>query len=76
MADVIIIPRPVVPFGPEGVPENTATANYLRELLRKIDTGFTTVGGSNVTNCVRSLLIDTARALEAIAADEAVTSDD
>lgn len=67
-ADSITIPRPVVPHGPKGVAENTATADYLREVLRKIDTGFITVGGSNVTACIRSLLIDSARALEALEA--------
>lgn len=63
MADNITIPRPVVPFGPLGMTEDQATAHYLREVVRKIDTGFINVGGSNVTATVRKLLADAATAL-------------
>lgn len=59
----ITIPKPVVPYGPQGVPADVATADYLRELVRKIDGGYTVLGGSNVTATVRKLIIDVASAL-------------
>ena len=61
--DMITVPRPRVPFGPDGVPEDEATANYLREVVKKIDGGYTNVGGSNVTATVRKLLVDVADSL-------------
>lgn len=62
-ADTVTIPRPVVPFGPHGMSEDEGTAHYLGEVVRKIDTGFLSVGGSNVTATVRKLLLDAAAAL-------------
>lgn len=61
--EMIAVPRPRVPFGPNGVPEDEATAHYLREVVKKIDCGYATVGGSNVTATVRKLLLDAADAL-------------
>lgn len=61
--EVVVIPRPVVPHGPHGLTENEGTAHYLRGVVRKIDSGFLTVGGSNVTATVRKLLLDTADAI-------------
>lgn len=62
--DVISIPRPVVPFGPAGISEDKATAQYLREVIHKIEGGYAKVGGSNVTRTVMSLLASTATVLE------------
>jgi len=62
--DAISIPRPVVPFGPKGLSGDEATAHYLREVDRKISTGFITVGGSNVTAAVRKMLADVVLALK------------
>lgn len=61
----IMIARPVVPHGPAHLTEDEGTAHYLREVVRKIDTGFLNVGGSNVTATVRKLMLDTAAALTA-----------
>lgn len=66
--DSITIPRPVVPFGPRGVPENDATADYLLEVIRKIDEGYAVIGGSNVTATVRKLLAEVGLALRALPA--------
>jgi hypothetical protein len=52
-----------VPFGPEHVSENEATAVYLLGVTHKIDSGYANVGGSNVTATVRKLLADVAIAL-------------
>lgn len=65
MLKTITIPRPHVPTGPQGVPADRADAEYLRAVVRKIDTGFTSVGGSGVTTMVRELLVNAAEALEA-----------
>ena len=62
--DTVTIPRPVVPHGPAHLTVDAGTAHYLREVVRKIDTGFLTIGGSNVTATVRKLLLDSAAALE------------
>lgn len=64
MGDHITIPKPVVPYGPVGIHEDAATARYMRELVRKIDVGYTELGGSNVTATVRRMLLDVADALE------------
>lgn len=61
--DTITVPRPCVPFGPKGVPQDVATANYLGDVIEKIDGGYAVVGGSNVTATVRKLLADVASAL-------------
>ncbi len=57
------IPTPNVPFGPEGVLPNIATADYLEAVVFKIVNKYAVVGGSNVTNTVVKLLMDTAKAL-------------
>ena len=59
----ITIPRPHVPYGPHGIPEHVADANYLREAAFHIRDGYA-VGGWNLTNTVIKLLLDTAAALE------------
>ena len=61
----ICIRRPVVPHGPASMEQDVATAMYLREVVDKIDTGYTKVGGSNVTATVRALLLDVADTLGA-----------
>jgi hypothetical protein len=61
-ATFIAIPVPHVPFGPEGVPEWRADANYLISAARNIHAGYE-VGGSNVTATVVKLLNDVASAL-------------
>ena len=64
--DTITIPRPVVPFGPVSKTENEATADYLLEVVKKIDGKYCTVGGSNVTAAVRKLLTDAADAVRGL----------
>lgn len=65
-AEQLVIPKPIVPYGPDGIPPEIATADYLRELVRKIDTGYTVFGGSNVTATMRKLICDVEAALRAI----------
>ena len=64
--DTITIPRPVVPFGPVSKTENEATADYLLEVVKKINGKYCTVGGSNVTATVRKLLVDAADAVRGL----------
>lgn len=64
--DTITIPRPVVPFGPVSKTENEATADYLLEVVKKINGKYCTVGGSNVTAAVRKLLTDAADAVRGL----------
>lgn len=68
MLTTITIPRPHVPTGPVGVPEDVADAAYLRAVVRKIDGGYARVGGSGVTAMIRSLLVNVAETIEAPAA--------
>ncbi|MGN7977414.1 hypothetical protein ACTJJ4_07550 [Microbacterium sp. 22195] len=65
MLTTITLPRPHVPTGPQGVPEDHADADYLRAVVMKIDSGFTRVGGSGVTAMIRNLIADAAEVLEA-----------
>jgi hypothetical protein len=58
----ITIPRPHVPFGPEGVPERIADADYIQDAAWKIEKGYP-VGGSNVTRTVVNLLHSVAESL-------------
>jgi hypothetical protein len=58
----LTIPRPHVPYGPHGVPEHIADADYLDEAARHIAGGYS-VGGYNLTSTVIKLLHDTATAL-------------
>ena len=69
MSDTIEIPRPHVPFGPSGVSEMIADADYLDRAARNIAGGYC-VGGFNVTSTVIKLLHDTAIALRAAAVPE------
>lgn len=64
MTEKLTIPRPHVPFGPHGVPEKLADADYLDHAARNIAGGYA-VGGYNVTATVIKLLHDTAAALRA-----------
>lgn len=60
----ITVPRPHVPFGPQGVPEMLADADYLDEAARRIRDGYA-AGGYNVTTTVVNLLHNAATALRA-----------
>ena len=60
----ISIPAPHVPFGPTGIPELLADADYLDHAARNIEGGYPT-GGSNVTATVVALLHSVATALRA-----------
>lgn len=62
--DALTIPRPHVPFGPNGVPEHEADAVYLDHAASNLEGKFE-VGGSNVRATVVKLLRDTAAALRA-----------
>ena len=76
----ITIPTPRVPHGPEGVDPDKATADYLREVVKKLEAHDQDgrrrvhIGGSNVTATVRDLLLNTADALEVDATDAARSS--
>ena len=59
----IMIPRPVVAFGPVGVPEPEATAHYLNEAATRIENG--RYFGSNLTRAVTLILRDCADAVAA-----------
>jgi hypothetical protein len=63
MTDTITIGKPHVPFGPHGIPEHKADADYLRHAARNIEGGYA-VGGYNVTRTVINLLHSVADALE------------
>ena len=75
MSDSIEIPRPHVPFGPQGVSEMLADADYLDHAARNIAGGYA-VGGYNVTSTVIKLLHDAATALRRASADEENASRD
>lgn len=60
--DFVTIPRPHVPFGPDGVPERLADADYIQHAAWNIQKGYS-VGGSNVTRTVVNLLHSVAEAL-------------
>ncbi|AXC37964.1 hypothetical protein SEA_JACKO_106 [Microbacterium phage Jacko] len=66
-SDAISIPRPHVPFGPEGVPEHEADADYLDHAAASLE-GHYEVGGSNVRATVVKMLRDAAAALRAASA--------
>lgn len=63
-SDALTIPRPHVPYGPVGVPESEADANYLEHAAASLE-GHYEVGGSNVRATVVKLLRDVAAALRA-----------
>lgn len=60
----LVVPRPHVPFGPQGVPELIADATYLDHAASNLEGKFE-VGGSNVRATVVRLLRDVALALRA-----------
>jgi hypothetical protein len=66
-SDAINIPRPHVPYGPIGIPEHMADADYLDHAAASLE-GHYEVGGSNVRATVVKLLRDTAAALRAASA--------
>lgn len=61
-AERLTIPRPHVPFGPEGIPADQADADYLRDAARNIE--FSRCMGSNLTATVVKLLNDCATAID------------
>lgn len=63
-SDALTIPRPHVPYGPVGIPECEADADYLDHAASNLE-GRYEVGGSNVRATVIKLLRDTASALRA-----------
>lgn len=73
--DAITIPRPHVPYGPIGVPERVADADYLREAAKHIEGGFK-VGGSNLSATVIKMLRDSADALVPVSPPAEVAEDD
>ena len=74
MSDKVTIPRPHVPFGPLGVPEMLADADYLDHAARSIAGGYA-VGGYNVTHTVIDLLHSVATALRDAHAAEVRSTD-
>jgi hypothetical protein len=64
VAERIEVPIPHVLYGPRGVPEMLADADYLDHAARNLAGGYE-VGGYNVTATVIKLLHDTATALRA-----------
>ena len=60
--DVITVPRPRVPFGPDGVDPDIATADYLLEAADKLETHYRPFG-SNLRATVVQLLRDAAGTL-------------
>lgn len=72
MSDYIEIPTPVIPYGPEGVPPHTVTAQGLREAADKVDKPYP-LGGSNYCAAVRKLLLDAADAVEEAGRTDAST---
>lgn len=62
----VVVPRPHVPYGPHGVPEMLADADYLDSAARNLSGGYA-IGGYNVTSTVIKLLHDSATALRASA---------
>lgn len=63
-SETLTIPRPHVPYGPIGVPEHEADADYLDHAASNLE-GRYEVGGSNVRATVVRLLRHTAAALRA-----------
>lgn len=59
---MVTIPRPHVPHGPQGTPEDVADANYLREAAQKLETHYKPFG-SNLRATVVQLLRDAADAV-------------
>lgn len=59
----ITVPRPHVPFGPDGISADEADAEYLREAARKLDQHYKPFG-SNLRTTVVKLLQDSADSIE------------
>ena len=68
---VLVVPVPHVPFGPQGVPELVADATYLDHAASNLAGKFE-VGGSNVRATVVKLLRDAAFALRAARRSEGI----
>lgn len=69
--ELIAVPRPHVPHGPAGVPENEADAAYLRKAASNIEYAISrgkSPWGSNLSAVVIKLLKDAADAIEKDAA--------
>lgn len=62
--DVITIPRPHVPFGPEGLPAEAADAAYLRRAARDLEKHYKPFG-KNLRATVVKLVHDAAEAITA-----------
>lgn len=60
----ITVPRPHVPFGPDGVPAGQADAHYLHEAAQKLEEHYRPFG-SNLRATVVQLIRDAADAVEA-----------
>ena len=60
--DVITIPRPHVPFGPEGLPAEAADAAYLRRAARDLEKHYKPFG-KNLRATVVKLVHDAAEAI-------------
>lgn len=60
--DRLTINRPHVPFGPVGLPDWRADAEYLEHAARNLQGGYQ-IGGYNVTTTVINLLHDVAQQL-------------
>ncbi|MDQ0726832.1 hypothetical protein [Microbacterium sp. W4I20] len=73
-SDALTIPRPHVPYGPVGIPEHEADADYLEHAASSLESHHE-VGGSNVRATVVGILRDVATALRA-AGDSREQSDD
>lgn len=63
-SDALTIPRPHVPYGPVGIPEHEADADYLEHAASSLESHYE-VGGSNVRATVVGILRDVATALRA-----------
>lgn len=63
-SDALTIPRPHVPYGPVGIPEHEADADYLEHAASSLESRYE-VGGSNVRATVVGILRDVATALRA-----------
>lgn len=59
----LVIPRPHVPYGPEGIPEVDADVDYLTKAAKDLEQHYKPFG-SNLRATIVKLIRDTAKALE------------
>lgn len=59
----ISVPRPHVPYGPQGYSEDQADVYYLREAARKLQSHYKPFG-SNLRATIVKLILDSADAIE------------